>query len=311
MSYYGEMSPADIAAVTGNNKNGNDDGMFGGNNGIVWLIALAVLFRGGFGGYGNESGGSGGGSSQPIIIDTGRTGGYGSCGSPCATQADLAAGFNNSAVLSNLNDLKLGQASVQQTLCQGFNGINTAILQTANGIDNAICTLGYQTQQVGNAIQHQISDCCCDTRAAIKDVGTGIERTGWNISKQISDCCCDLEMANMQNRFDAQTYNCNTLQAIDKLGDRIIGYMSNKEAQNLRDENMALKLAASQAQQNAFITANQQAQTAELIRRLGADCPQPAYLVNGPTPVNFPVNSCGQVQFSNNNCGCGCGCGGY
>lgn len=296
MSYYGEMSPADIAAVTGNNRNSNDDSMFGGNNGIVWLIALALLFRGGYGDYGGGSGGNGGGSSQPIIIDTGRTGGYGSCGSPCATQADLAAGFNNSAVLSSLNDIKMGQTQAINYSNQGFNGLNTTMLQGFNGVERGFCDLS-----------HQLSDCCCDTRAAIKDVGIGVEKTGWNISKQISDCCCDLEMANMQNRFDAQTYNCNTLQAIDKLGDRIIGYMSNKEAQNLRDENMSLKLAASQAQQNAFITANQQAQTAELIRRLGADCPQPAYLVNGPTPVNFPVNSCGQVQLGGN---CG-GCGSY
>lgn len=291
MSYYGEMSPADIAAVTGNsgNRNNNDDGLFGGNN-WAWIIVLLLFSRGG---YGNFGGGAGGNGSQPIIIDTGRTSGCGGA-APCATQADLAAGFNNSAVLSSLNDIKMGQTQAINYSNQGFNGLNTTMLQGFNGVERGFCDLS-----------HQLSDCCCDTRAAIKDVGIGVERTGWNISKQISDCCCDLEMANMQNRFDAQTYNCNTLQAIDKLGDRIIGYMSNKEAQNLRDENMTLKFAASQAQQNAFITANQQAQTAELIRRLGADCPQPAYLVNGPTPVNFPVNSCGQVQFGGNCGGCG------
>lgn len=296
MSYYGEMSPADIAAVTGNNRNSNDDSMFGGNNGIVWLIALALLFRGGYGDYGGGSGGNGGGSSQPIIIDTGRTGGYGSCGSPCATQADLAAGFNNSAVLSSLNDIKMGQTQAINYSNQGFNGLNTAMLQGFNGVERGFCDLS-----------HQLSDCCCDTRAAIKDVGTGIERTGWNISKQISDCCCDLEMANMQNRFDAQTYNCNTLQAIDKLGDRIINFMvqdklTTKDAKIAELENKVMF-----SEQNANIRAAIDASQATLIRRLGADCPQPAYIVNGPTPVNFPVNSCGQVQFSNNNCGCGCG----
>lgn len=34
---------------------------------------------------------------------------------------------------------------------------------------------------------------------------------------------------NLQNRFDAQAYNCNTLQAIDKLGDRIIDYMNTEK----------------------------------------------------------------------------------
>lgn len=295
MSYsYGEMSPADIAAVTGNNRNSNDDGLFGGNN-WAWIIVLALLFRGGYGDLGGGSGSYGG--SQPIIIDTGRTGGCG-CSAPCATQADVRAAVDQQTLISKLDQQTYG-------LADSTYALNNAVTNGFHGVDNAICNLGYNVQSGFNTLGHQISDCCCDTRAAIKDVGAGVERTGWNISKQISDCCCDLEMANMQNRFDAQTYNCNTLQAIDKLGDRIIGYMSNKEAQNLRDENMSLKLAASQAQQNAFITANQQAQTAELIRRLGADCPQPAYLVNGPTPVSFPVNSCGQVQFGGNCGGCG------
>ncbi len=299
------MTPADLAAVCGNsNGNGNNDGMFGGNG--AWWIIILLLFGWGRNGYGGQNGGgSSGYTAQPIVIDSGRSGGCG-C-SPCATQADLAAGFNNSAVLSGIN-------GIDSTLCQGFSGINLAINQTARGIDNAICNLGYNIQDGFNGVERgfcglsrEISDCCCDIKGGIKDIAYGNAMNTSAIQRQISDCCCDLEKANMQSRFDAQAYNANTLQAIDRVGDRIIDYMSNEKMQALRDENQSLRLAASQQAQNAFITANQQAQTAELIRRLGADCPQPAYLVNGPTPINFPTNCCGQVQFSNNNCGCGCG----
>lgn len=274
-----ELTPADIRACTCGNDGYNNGGMFG--NDWAWIIIL-LLF--GWGGRGYGFGGNGGGQGGYA---------YPCCGTP-ATQADLAAGFNNSAVLSSLNDLKLGQS-------QGFNGINTAILQTANGIDNAICTLGYQNQAGVNALSAQLAQCCCDTKGAIKDVNTGIERAGWNLSKQISDCCCDVEKMNLQNRFDAQAFNANTLQAIDRVGDRIIDYMSNEKVQALRDENQALRLAASQSAQNAFITANQEAQTAELIRRLGRDCPVPAYVVPNP-------NCCYQYNVTPaNNCGCGCG----
>ena len=283
-----EASLSDIAAVTNRNDGyGND--MFGGN-GAWWLIVL-LLFGWGGRGYG-FGGGFGGGY-----------GGGASCGAPCATQADLAAGFNNSAVLSNLNDLALGQAGIQQTLCQGFNGVNTTVLQGFNGVGNAICNLGYNVQSGFNGVTRQIADCCCDTRAAIKDVAYGNAMNTSAIQKQISDCCCDMEKMNMQSRFDAQAYNCNTLQAIDKLGDRIIDYMSNEKVQALRDENQALRLAASQSAQNAFITANQEAQTAELIRRLGRDVPVPAYVVPNP-------NCCYQysVQLA---CGCNTGCGSF
>lgn len=244
----------------GRDTNGGGFG-FGGDN-AWWIIVLLLFGWGGNRGYGGGFGGNGGG-----------------CGS-CATQADLAAGFNNSAVLSSLNDLKLGQAGVQQTMCQGFNGLNTAILQGFHGVDNAVCTLGYQQAQGFNGLSAQLAQCCCDTRAAIGDVKTQSVMNTNAVQQQISNCCCDLDKMNMQNRFDAQAYNCNTLQAIDKLGDRIIDYMSAEKAQALRDENQALRLAASQAAQNQY-----------LINTL-RPCPVPAYVTCNPYSYQQPT-SCG------------------
>lgn len=112
---------SDIAAVT--DGNGRNNGMFGND---AWWIIILLLFgygRNGFGGFGGGQGGYG----MP-------------CGIP-ATQADLAAGFNNSAVLSGIN-------GIDSALCQGFNGINTAILQN-----------GYNTQGAINGLSHQLSDC--------------------------------------------------------------------------------------------------------------------------------------------------------
>ena len=96
----------------------------------------------------------------------------------------------------------------------------------------------------------------------------------------------------MQNRFDAQAYNCNTLQAIDKLGDRIIDYMSNEKVQSLRDENQALRLAASQAKQNQY-----------LIDQI-KPCPVPAYITCNPYSAAY-----GYGYGYNNGCGCNSGCG--
>ena len=254
--YENGLTAADVAAVT-RNDGYNNGGLFGGNNDWGWIIILLLFGWGGNRGFGVNSG----------------------CGSACATQADLSAGFNNSAVLNSLNDIKMGQAQAVNYNNQGFSGLNTALLQGFHGVDNAICTLGYQQSQ-----------CCCDTRAAIKEVGTGVERAGWDISKQISDCCCDLEKMNMQNRFDAQAYNCNTLQAIDKLGDRIIDYMNTEKTQALRDENQALRLAASQAKQNQY-----------LINEL-RPCPVPAYITCNPYAASYGYN---------NGCGCGCGTGNF
>ncbi|MBO5715245.1 MAG: hypothetical protein J6S23_02485 [Clostridia bacterium] len=270
-----EMTPADLAAVCGNNRN-NDGFGFGGDG--AWWIIILLLFGWGGRGFGGGFGGGNGG-----------------CYAPCATQADVRAAVDQQTLISKIDQQTYG-------LADSFTALNNTLNNNFRGIDNAICTLGYQNQAGVNALSAQLAQCCCDTKSAIKDVNTGIERAGWNLSKQISDCCCDVEKMNLQSRFDAQAYNCNTLQAIDKLGDRIIDYMSNEKVQALRDENQALRLAASQSAQNAFITANQEAQTAELIRRLGLDrqtCPIPAYVVPNP-------NCCYQYNVTPaNNCGCG------
>ena len=269
-----ELSAADVAAVCGNGGNRNNDGMFG--NDWAWIVILLLFGWGGrgFGGFGGFGGGYGGGAS---------------CGAPCATQADLAAGFNNSAVLSNLNDLALGQAGIQQTLCQGFNGVNTTVLQGFNGVDNAICNLGYNVQGGFNTIGHQIADCCCQTQRAIDRVAY----------ENQSNTCALQNTINSTTRDIIDNANANSRAILD--------FLTNDKIATLTAENQSLKFQASQTAQNAFITANQQAQTAELIRRLGADCPQPAYVVQPPQPVTFPTNCCGNVNYASNGCG---GCGG-
>ena len=249
------MTPADIAAVCGNN-NRNNDGMFG--NDWAWIVILLLFGWGGrgFGGFGGFGGAS--------------------CGAPCATQADLAAGFNNSAVLSNLNDLALGQAGIQQTLCQGFNGVNTTVLQGFNGVDNAICNLGYNVQGGFNTIGHQIADCCCQTQRAIDSVKYENATNTCAIQNTIQNTTRDIiDNANANSRA-------------------ILDFLTNDKIATLTAENQSLKFQASQTAQNAFITANQEAQTAELIRRLGRDCPVPAYVVPNP-------NCC--YQYAQPTCG--------
>ena len=257
-----ELSAADVAAVCGNGGNRNNDGMFG--NDWAWIVILLLFGWGGrgFGGYGGGYGATGGDC----------------CCKPCATQADLAAGFNNSAVLSNLNDLSLGQAGIQQTLCQGFNGVNTTVMQGFNGVGNAICNLGYNVQGGFNGLSAQLAQCCCDTRAAISDV-----------KYTIANESCDTRHAIYNSTRDIiDNANANSRAILD--------FLTQDKIATLTAENQSLKFQASQTAQNAFITANQEAQTAELIRRLGRDCPVPAFVVPNP-------NCC--YQYAQPTCGCG------
>ena len=265
-----ELSAADVAAVVGNNggRNNNGDGMFG--NDWAWIVIL-LLFgwgRNGFGGFGGGYGATGG-----------------DCCKPCATQADLAAGFNNSAVLSNLNDLALGQAGIQQTLCQGFNGVNTTVMQGFNGVDNAICNLGYNVQGGFNGLSAQLAQCCCDTRAAISDV-----------KYTIANESCDTRHAIYNSTRDIiDNANANSRAILD--------FLTQDKIATLTAENQSLKFQASQTAQNAYIGATVDSAVAELIRRTGNDYPQPAFVVQPPQPVTFPTNCCGTVNYANGGCG--------
>lgn len=221
------------------------------------IWAIIILAMFGFGGRGFGFGGG--------------FGGGGDCGAPCATQADVRAAVDQQTLISKLDQQTYG-------LADSTYALNSAITNGFHGVDNAICNLGYNVQSGFNALGSQMASCCCDTQRLIErgfcDVGYGMA-----------------------------TNTANIIQASHNDTDRVIAKLTDMEAtrqaekiEALRLENQSLKFAASQANQNAFITANQEAQTAELLRRLGRDCPVPAYWVNPPTPVQVP------------NFGCGCGC---
>lgn len=124
-------------------------------------------------------------------------------------------------------------------------------------------------------------------------------------------CCCDVRGDIKDLMYAGAKNTCDVIQSTHNDTDRIIARLDQMEANRqaerihaLELENQKLSFAASQQAQNAFITANQEAQTAELIRRLGKDYPVNAVVVQPNTPVSFPTNCCG--QFNGGGWGSGC-----
>ena len=194
-------------------------------------------------------------------------GGWGGAGlQGMATRADINEGFA-------LNNITGGITAIQQGICDATYNLNNTITNGFHGVDSGLCNL-----------QHSISDCCCQTQNAIQ-----------NVRHDMATQVCDTRNL-IQNvaRDITDNQNANTRSILD--------FLVNDKITTLTAENQSLKFAASQAAQNAFITANQEAQTAELIRRLGRDCPVPAYVV--PNPNCCYGNPAG-VGYGNSGCGCG------
>lgn len=256
------------ADVAAVTRNNSNDGNGMFGNDWAWIIIL-LLFGYGGRGFGGFGGGFGGQDGC-------------GCSAPCATQADVRAAVDQQTLISKLDQQTYG-------LADSTYALNNAITNGFHGVDNAICNLGYNVQSGFNSLAHQVSDCCCTTQRAIDGVR-------YDMATQ----ACDTRSAIYNSTRDIiDNANANSRAILD--------FLTQDKIATLTAENQSLKLSASQANQNAVLMAAMDANKAEILRRTGAECPTPAYVVQPPTPVNFPLNCCGQVQFGS---GCG-GCGSF
>lgn len=150
-----ESNDLAIGYAMGQDSNGGNNGGWGGAwEGIWGIIILAMVFgwgNNGFGGFGNDSGAQG-----------------------AITRSDLCSEFA-------FNDLQGAVRGVSQGICDSTFALSNSINNGFHGVDNAVCNLGFTTQQGfnatqlammqgQNALQSQIAQCCCDNRAALADL---------------------------------------------------------------------------------------------------------------------------------------------
>lgn len=225
MGYY----EGEVGAL-GNNCNNN------GWNDWSWIIGLAVV--GGI--FGNGGFGFGNGNREPAP----------------ATQADLANGFAQNTLQRGIDDIILGQANAINYNNQGFAGLNQTITDGFAGVNNAVCTLGYQNQAGFNALANQISSCCCDTRSAIADVKYSNERN-----------------------------TCDIINAINAGNQRLVDIYTSDKISALQTENASLKSAI-----------NNEAQTATLLRAINRTPEPAYIVPNPYCCSNYSVTgTCGSV----------------
>ena len=269
-----------VMEVGNNNGNGFGDA-FGGNG--AWFIILFLIFA--IFGWGRN--GNGGGSGMTYVP-------YGMGGIGNAyTDATIQRGFDNQAVINKLNGIENG-------LCDGFYAVNNTLCQGFAGVNQNIMTNGYESRLATQNLSSQLASCCCDLGYKIQDCCCTTQRSIDNVNYNMAMNTNNIQQTLCNNTRDILENNNNNTRAI-------LDFLTNDKISTLQAENQTLKFQASQTAQNAFITANQEAQTAELIRRLGADCPQPSFIVQPPQPVTFPTNCCGQFTgFNNCNSNCGC-----
>ena len=200
--------------------------------------------------------------------------GNGGCDSACATVGDIQRGFDNQGVTNKLNGLENGLCSLGYDQLAQMNAISNTVTQTGYQIQNAIQQDTIAGMQQSNALQSQLADCCCETRQAIAQVRYDMA----------SDTCAVTTAIANATRDITENQNANYRALHDEI---VANRIEDKNAQiaDLQSQVQALNLAQSQANQNQY-----------LISQL-RPCPQPAYITCNPwggQPYGgcYSVNQC-------------------
>lgn len=207
-------------------------------------------------GYGNRNGGA---AATP---------GFMPAYQGTTTREEISYGFDMNGLENGIrgvqNGLCDGFYSLNNSLMSGFAGVNANMASGFSGVDNAICNLGYQTQQGfndtntallnathnqtiaamqnQNALQTQLSECCCNTQSNIKDV-----------AYQLATDTCSINTNNSNNTRDIiDSQNASTRAILDAIQQSKVDAMQDK-IDTLTSQNNLLAFQASQQAQNAYL----------------------------------------------------------
>lgn len=264
---------------------GYGNGFGFGGDWSSWIILFLIFGMFGMGGFGGFGGGMG--FDFPWLLN-GQNG----------INANTNAGFQNLATQNQIS-------SLQNSVTTGFSNAevaacNRAMADQALSFNNQIADLNrsFDAQtaimQGQNAIQSQLSKCCCDNQLQTESLRATV----------LQENCEDRNQAllNTRDLLTAGTTNTQTiLDAVRSINDKLCDQelqAERRENDNLRTQLNMQNLAASQAAQTAAIIADNTAQTGTLIQRI-APYPVPAYPVGNP--YSYWNGGCGNFGGFNGN----------
>lgn len=208
------LSASDVLALS------NNDGAFGGNNGILWFVIILFALFGGWGGNGwNGNGGT-------------------------------AQGYTLASDFANLQrQIDSQTADIKSTLVSIGNGISSLgydQLAQMNGINTNILT-------TSNATQNAINNCCCNNREGFATVNYNLATQSNGITNAINSGFCNTNF-NMQSstRDIVDSQNAGTRAILDKLC-AMESNAKDERIAELQSINSDLRLQASQSAQNQYL----------------------------------------------------------
>lgn len=165
------------------------NGGFGGIGDGWWIILLILCMNNGmWGGFG----GNGGNSLYPWL-----------------NQSDqMNSGFQNQMLQSSISEIigaiSGGFASVQQALCSGFAGITSTIVNAQYALSQQMNNNAMAELERSFQLQSQLSQCCCENRAATADLKYTIAQEACADRAAVADAMQKILDTMCQDKIDAK-----------------------------------------------------------------------------------------------------------
>lgn len=245
MQNNNKLDPAAMMAMMNN-------GGFGGGNNFWWIFIIVLWWMWG----GNGNGIFGGRNASQL-------------GSELNNDANTnllmqAINGNKEAINQLANTVGCDTGRIEQTLC-AING----------NIDKVAGDVRYSSAQVINAIQagdcqviSKIADCCCATQRSVDSVNLNL--TKMSADNVLANCQQTNTLVNTmnQNSLNLRDANLANTQAILQKIDNFENLYRQDKYDRVLAENLALKNQLSQSQQNQYISATVQANSAPIVGAL-------------------------------------------
>lgn len=198
----------------------------------------------------------------------------------------IFGGWGNGGWQNN-NQYPANTGYIDAAIQRGFD--NQTVVSKLNGLENGICSLGYDQLAQMNNINQTISTTGYNVLNAIQQNSiAGLQNTN-TLQSQIQTGFCGVNESVAQNRYDLASGTCAITNAVTQASQNIMNN-DNANYRQLHDEITAIqmsqkdeKIADLQAQvQQLNLTASQQAQNNYIVSHLQTPAPIPSFSVPNP-----------------------------
>lgn len=208
----------------------------------------------------------------------------------------LCGGFGeNGGGLLNRGNSNSTTAAIDASLQRGFD--TQSIISKLDGINNGICSLGYDQLAQMNNINQNVSQTGYNVQNSIQQLAIAQMQQAFNAQTQLQNCCCNIENLLAEANYNRATDTCAITTAINQAAQNIMMNCNNNYRQ-MHDEQVALQMQGKDAEiarltaalNRCDLQTSQLAQTQSIVSQLKAPTPEPAYIVPNPNAVYYNGN---------------------